>query len=81
MTNREIAENITNIVFNNKDSRVLNDEAIAVKTIIEFLNTPTKYSSGYGYGREDMEKAIMDLLKDKRLNFVHYMDLSEKEEL
>lgn len=76
MTNKEIAKNITDIVFDESKS-VLDDKAIAVKTMIEFFNIPSKYSSGVGYTRENMESAILDLLKDKRLNFVHYMDLSE----
>jgi hypothetical protein len=80
MTNKEIAKNITDIVFDNSKN-VLDDKAIAVKTLIEFLNSPSKYASGAGYHREDMESAIMDLLKDIRLNYVHYMGLSEKKVL
>lgn len=78
MTNKEIAKYITDIVFDDNDNKaVLNNRQIAVKTLIEFLNSPSKYSKGVGYYREDMETAVLGLLKDKRLNFVHYMDLSE----
>ena len=79
MTNKEIAKNITDIVFDNNKS-VLDDKAIAVKTFIEFLNSPSKYATGVGYHREDMESAITDILKDTRLNFVHFMDLSESKQ-
>jgi hypothetical protein len=78
MTNIEIAKHITDIVFDDSNKNPeLDDRQVAVKTLIEFLNSPSKYSTGVGYYREDMEAAVIGLLKDKRLNFVHYMDLSE----
>jgi hypothetical protein len=80
MTNKEIAKKVTNIVFEQKDGTP-DCDAFALQLLIECLNSPMKYSKErVGYVREDMEAAILGLLKDKRINFVHYMDLSESKD-
>jgi hypothetical protein len=77
MTNKEIAQKVTNIVFEQKDNSP-DCEAFALQLFIEALNCPSKYShQSIGYRKEDMEQAILDLLKDVRFNGIHYMDLSE----
>jgi hypothetical protein len=77
MTNKEIAQRVTNIVFTQKDGTP-DCDAFALQLLIEALNTPSKYNKeGVGYHRNHMEEAISDILKDKRLNGVHFMDLSE----
>ena len=76
MTNKEIAEKVAGIAFDTTDNSP-DRPSFALQLLIETLNNPMKYSKGTGYLREDMEKAILDLLNDKRFNGVHFMDLSE----
>ena len=76
MTNKEIAKKVASIVFDTTDNSP-NRPSFALQVLIETLNSPSKYSSGVGYHQGDMEKAILDLLNDKRFNEVHFMDLSE----
>lgn len=80
MTNREVAKYLTNIVFNTNKCQH-SEENLAVKTLIEAVNCPSKYSMSVGYTREDMEKAVFDFMCKYRKNGQDYMDLGEKEYL
>lgn len=78
MTNKEIANKVANIVFTQEDGSPECD-AFALQLFIEALNCPSRYSverSGV-YNKQNMEQAILDILKDIRINGKHYMDLSE----
>lgn len=80
MTNREVARYLTSIVFDSNKCEH-SDGDLAVKTLIEAVNCPSKYSMGVGYTREDMEIAVFDFMCKYRKNGCDYMDLGEKEYL
>jgi hypothetical protein len=79
MTNKEIANKVVNMVFGQKDGTP-DCDAFALKLFIEALNSPSRYSNerSGAYCKENMEQAIMDILKPIRINGKHYMDFSEK---
>ena len=74
MTNNEIAKHITDLTFNRDlQFNVCSfDQAVAISTLIEFLNNPTKYSKDNCYTNIDMEAAIVDLLKNVRIQGKHF---------
>lgn len=81
MTNKEIVKHITDMVFNDDMNQLeYTDIGLAIKEFFEAVNSPTKYSGSRMYSREDMERAVNDVLAQHRKNFVDYIDLSEKRE-
>lgn len=49
MTNKEIAQKVTNIIFTQKDGSP-DCDAFALQLFIEILNNPSKYSNAYRAG-------------------------------